>query len=524
MTISSTKLIFFVSLFFVLFDNSAFFHHVLQSYPLSLKNSGFLISLGVGLLTIITLFFTLLSSKYTTKPILIVFLILSAAASYFMNNYNVVIDHIMIQNIVQTNLAESADLLSFKLFYYFLLLGLLPASFVCMLKIESESFKRTILTKIKITFLSFCIIFGSILLFSKFYTSFFREHKPLRYYTNPAYYVYSAGKYINRKFNTTKTIHKPLGLDARIPATDIDRELIILVVGEAARADRFSLNGYQRETNPLLQQEDVISFTNTYSCGTSTAYSVPCMFSVLPRNEYSDRKGAATENLLDVLQHAHVNVQWRDNNSNSESVAGKVPYYNYQLSSVNSVCDTECRDMGMLIGLQEYINKQEKGDILIVLHQMGNHGPAYYKRYPASFEKFSPVCKTNQFDECSREEIGNAYDNAILYTDFFLEQVIKLLKNNSQQFETAMVYMSDHGESLGEYGIYLHGLPYQMAPDVQKHIASIFWFGDNFPVDKKSLREKVSRRFSHDNLFHTILGLFEIETSVYDNRLDIIQN
>ena len=524
MTLSSTKLIFFVSLFFILFDNSAFFHHVLQIYPLSLKNAGFLVSLAVGLLTIITLFFTLLSSKYTTKPVLIIFLVLSAAASYFMNNYNVVIDHIMIQNIVQTNLAESSDLLNSKLFYSFLLLGLLPALFVYMIRIEPESFKKTFLTKIKITFLSFCIIFGSILLFSKFYTSFFREHKPLRYYTNPAYYVYSAGKYINRKFNTSEIVRQPLGLDAKTPATAMGRELIIMVVGEAARADRLSLNGYQRETSPLLQQEDVISFTNTYSCGTSTAYSVPCMFSVLPRSEYSDRKGASTENLLDVLQHAHVNVQWRDNNSNSKKVAGKAPYYNYKLPSVNPVCDIECRDVGMLIGLQEYINKQKKGNIFIVLHQMGNHGPAYYKRYPASFEKFTPVCKTNQFDECSREEIENSYDNAILYTDFFLKQVIKLLKSNSQQFKTAMLYMSDHGESLGEYGIYLHGLPYQMAPDAQKHIASVFWFGDSFHIDRKLLKKKSSKRFSHDNLFHTILGLLEIETSAYDKRLDIIQN
>ncbi|HIP39156.1 MAG TPA: phosphoethanolamine--lipid A transferase [Desulfocapsa sulfexigens] len=524
MTISTTKLIFLVSLFFVLFDNSAFFHHVLQIYPLSLKNLGFLISLAIGLLTFIMLFLTLLSSKLTTKPVLILFLILSAAASYFMNNYNVVIDHIMIQNIFQTNLAETSDLLNPELLYYCMLLGVLPAFFVYRVRIEPETFRNTVLKRIKIAFLSICIIFGSILLFSKFYTSFFREHKPLRYYTNPVYYVYSAGKYVNRKFKTSKTVIQPLGLDAKMSATDSDRELIILVVGEAARADRFSLNGYQRETNPLLQQEDIISFTNMYSCGTSTAYSVPCMFSVLPRNEYSDSKGASIENLLDVLQHAHVNVQWRDNNSNSKHIAGNVPYYNYQLPSVNSECDTECRDMGMLTGLQEYINNQPKGDIFIVLHQMGNHGPAYYKRYPTAFEKFTPVCKTNQIDECSKEEIGNGYDNAILYTDFFLDQIIKLLKNNSQQFETAMVYMSDHGESLGEYGLYLHGLPYQMAPDTQKHIASVFWFGENFHLDRKSLREKASKRFSHDNLFHTILGMMEIETSIYDKRLDILQN
>lgn len=524
MTISSTKLIFLVSLFFVLFDNSTFFHHVLQIYPLSLKNAGFLVSLAVGLLTFIMLFLTLLSSKLTTKPVLILFLLLSAAASYFMNNYDVVIDHIMIQNIFQTNLAETSDLLSLKLFYYCVLLGVLPAFFVYRVRIKPETFKRMMLKRITIAFISICIVFGSILLFSKFYTSFFREHKPLRYYTNPVYYIYSAGKYVHRRYKTSKTVIQPIGNDAKISTTDNNRELVILVVGEAARADRFSLNGYERETNPLLQQEDIISFNNMYSCGTSTAYSVPCMFSILPRSEYSDSKGASMENLLDVLKHAQVDIQWRDNNSNSKHIATNVPYYNYRIPPVNSVCDTECRDVGMLVGLQEHINNQPKGDIFIVLHQMGNHGPAYYKRYPASFEKFTPVCKTNELDECSKEEIGNGYDNAILYTDFFLEQVIKLLKNNSQQFETAMIYMSDHGESLGEYGIYLHGLPYQMAPDAQKHIASIFWFGDSFNIDRKLLQKKASKRFSHDNLFHTILGLMEIKTSVYDKQLDILHN
>ena len=177
----------------------------------------------------------------------------------------------------------------------------------------------------------------------------------------------------------------------------------------------------------------------------------------------------------------------------------------------------------MLEGLQDYIDAQHNGDILIVLHQMGNHGPAYYKRYPESFEKFTPACKTNHLDKCSEEEIGNAYDNAILYTDYFLSKVIDLLKHNMGSFETAMLYMSDHGESLGESGMYLHGLPYFMAPDTQTHVASIFWFGENYDeINIESLRQKEDMDFSHDNLFHTVLGLMEVETSVYDREMDII--
>ena len=176
----------------------------------------------------------------------------------------------------------------------------------------------------------------------------------------------------------------------------------------------------------------------------------------------------------------------------------------------------------MLNGLQEYIDRQKKGDILIVLHQMGNHGPAYYKRYPKSFEIFTPTCKTNELNECSKEEIGNAYDNAILYTDYFLSKVISLLKQNSNRFETAMLYIGDHGESLGENRIYLHGLPYWMAPESQKHIPAIFWFGDGFKIDRNLLRNKTAKGYSQDNLFHTVLGLMEVNTTVYNKNMDII--
>lgn len=312
-----------------------------------------------------------------------------------------------------------------------------------------------------------------------------------------------------------------VGTDAHTPATDTDRDLIILVVGEAVRADHFSLNGYSRQTNPLLQQEDVISFSNMYACGTATATSVPCMFSIYPREQFNEGQAASTENLLDVLRHAGVHVLWRDNNSDSKGVALRVPYEDFRQPDRNSVCEVECRDEGMLAGLQEYIDAQTTGDIVIVLHQMGNHGPAYFKRYPPEFERFTPVCATNQLSDCSTEEIVNAYDNALLSTDAFLVKVIDLLKKNDQRFETAMVYLADHGESLGEYGVYLHGLPYAMAPDSQKHVAALLWFGDNFRIDRQAVLAKAAEHLSHDNLFHTMLGLLEIETVVYNPDLDI---
>jgi lipid A ethanolaminephosphotransferase len=243
---------------------------------------------------------------------------------------------------------------------------------------------------------------------------------------------------------------------------------------------------------------------------------------MLDKDDYSIAKAAELENLLDVLSHAGVNVLWRDNNSSSKGVADRVAYESFKHAGSNTICDPECRDEGMLVGLQAYIDKHKSGNILIVLHQMGNHGPAYYKRYPETFKKFTPVCATNQLEDCSVAEINNAYDNAILYTDYFLKKVIDLLKANNQAFETTMLYASDHGESLGENGLYLHGMPYLFAPQAQTHVPALFWVGDgNEGIDKARLRRIQHERFSHDNLFHTVLGVMGVQTTVYDESMDI---
>ena len=285
------------------------------------------------------------------------------------------------------------------------------------------------------------------------------------------------------------------------------------------------MNGYDKKTNPYLEQENVISFDNMWACGTSTAYSVPCMFSIYGRSDFSKSKAQSTENILDILQRVGVNVIWLDNNSDSKGVADRIPYQSFKSSKNNPVCDIECRDEGMLTNLQTYIDSHLTGDIFIVLHQMGNHGPSYYKRYPKQFETFNPVCNSNQLEQCTQEEISNTYDNAIVYTDYFLSKAIQLLKGNASKFESALVYVSDHGESLGENNLYLHGLPYMIAPDTQIHVPIIMWFSDSFDkedVNIEQLKKQKHQKLSHDNLFHTILGLMEIKSSVYDKKMDIV--
>jgi len=520
----SNRLIVYTAIFLILTGNAAFFSNVTQAYPVNLKNISFLLSLAWGFGGAIVLVLSLVCFRYTIKPVIITILLVSSVTGYFMNTYNIIIDESMIQNILNTNMAESLDLLSPKLILYVLFLGLLPSFFVYSVPLAYRSGWREAGSRLKLFALTLLSIVGMMFVFSDFYTSFFREHKPLRYYANPTYYLYASGKYIHSLFETDTSILKSVGLDAKIPGSDSPRKLIIFVIGEAARADRFSLNGYERETNPLLKKEQVISFTDFWSCGTTTAVSVPCMFSIYNRKSFNDQKGKSTENVLDVLKHARVNLLWLENNSSSLKVAGRIPYHDYRTSAENPACDIECRDMGMLKNLQTYVQGKPRGDIFIVLHQMGNHGPSYYKRYPPEFEKFTPVCTSNQLEECSRESINNAYDNAILYTDYFLSQVIGFLKQYQNTFETGMLYVSDHGESLGENGLYLHGLPYFIAPDSQRHIPAILWFGKNVDkMDMNSLLKIKDHTYTHDHLFHTILGLMNVETSVYDHRLDMLQ-
>ena len=523
MKTTSWKLIVGIALFVVLFDNISFFRHVLSVYPLSTaSNIGFVISLGVLLGAIIVIVLRLVSSRYTLKPFLIAFVMTGCLTNYFMNTYNIIIDETMIQNTIETNVNESFDLLSFNLLAYFLILGVLPSAFIYNVKIHYGSFQKELGATLKLVSLMALVALVALFSFNRYYTSFFRENKPLRYYTNPTYAFYSAGKFTYNTFVGKKEGLKAIGLDAK-KEESAKRKLSIIVVGEAARANRFSLNGYERETNPLLAKQSIINLSNVSSCGTSTAISVPCMFSLLERSNYSDKEAKSMENVLDILKRVGVSVLWRDNNSDSKGVALRVAYQDYKTASNNTICDEECRDEGMLVGLQEYVNAQ-KSDIVIVLHQMGNHGPAYYKRYPKAFEKFTPVCTTNQVEQCKPDEIGNAYDNAILYTDFFLDKTIGFLKQNDAQFETALIYMADHGESLGEKGLYLHGIPYFMAPSEQTHVGALVWFGEQSKerIDIQKLQENASKPYSHDNLFHTILGLMGVQTALYDATKDIL--
>jgi lipid A ethanolaminephosphotransferase len=520
---TTNTLILAVAAFLLAFSNGSLVSRVLEIYPLNAGHAPAVLSLALTIGGITVLVLGLLCFKRSTKPVLITLLLLSSLSAYFMDSYGVIISDDMLRNVAHTNPSEALDLFSWKLLVYLGLLGIAPAAAVAWVPVHWRGWRRETVARLKLLGITLALAIGTALLFGGFYASFLREHKELRQRANPVYFMSSVIKFAMQSFVSTSTGPMVVvGADALIPTTDQTRELVILIVGETARADHFSLNGYARDTNPRLREKNVYSFANFSACGTSTAVSVPCMF-MLDGETKNTLEINKQENLLDVLQRSGVNVLWRDNNSDSKGVASRVQYEDYRSPKINPVCDTECRDEGMLVGLQQYIDLHPRGDILIVLHQMGNHGPAYHKRYPPAFEKFTPTCKESDLSRCSREEIVNAYDNAILYTDHFLAKAIELLQKNDSKFETGLFYISDHGESLGENGLYLHGLPKSFAPEAQLRVPAVMWFGSSFhAVTPPALREKSKTHLSHDNIFHTILGFFEIESETYRPAKDIL--
>ena len=313
-----------------------------------------------------------------------------------------------------------------------------------------------------------------------------------------------------------------------VTGSDSVPAVFILVVGETARAANFSLNGYSRDTNPLLARENVIAFQDVYSCGTATATSVPCMFSNMTRKNFRADNAKYTENLMDLLRQTGFDVLWLENDDGCKEVCNRVPTRKVYKSNDPRYCDGQsCFDEILLDNLEEYIASVKK-DTFIVLHTIGSHGPTYYKRYPETFRKFRPTCDTADIQNCTREEIINTYDNTVLYTDSVVSRAIGILKK-FPHLEAGLLYVSDHGESLGENNIYLHGLPYSIAPDEQKKIPMILWMSDtmkkldhlDYGCIARQAREKT---WSHDNLFHTLLALMEIRSSTYDRTLDIFDS
>ncbi len=502
----------------------------------SVRGALFMGSFGVMVACISLALLALGAWRLSIKPLATLLLVAAAVGAHFMGSYRIVIDPTMMVNVLHTDVHEAGDLIGGRLLLSVALLAGLPTWWVWRTPLQPMPAAAQGLHNAAALTLALCLAGGLLVLNAAPMSATMRNHKPLRYMINPANSFYALGRLAVQRPVRMAGTAQAIGADA-VLSTRRDgahAPLLMLVIGETARADHFSLNGYARNTNPQTAALGLLSFTQVSSCGTNTAASLPCMFSHLGREAFGARK-VEHENLLDVLQHAGLAVLWLDNQAGCKGLCERVPHAAAidappGMAHAPGLCQVgECLDEAMLTGLDQRLaalpeERRQRG-VVLVLHQMGSHGPAYYRRSPAELKRFQPECVTHALQDCDKAALINAYDNSIAYTDHMLDRSIEWLSRQSARFDPMLLYVSDHGESLGENNMYLHGMPYALAPREQTHVPMLLWMPPQaeagIGVARTCLQERRDQPLSHDNLFHTVLGLLGVSSGLLKPALDL---
>ncbi len=521
--VSTEILVLGASLFFTLACNGPFWRSSMATHP---GDARFALSLLLLLVCVHALVLGLLLWRWSAKALLAVLLVTTALATHYMGTFGVYIDADMLRNVLATDHKESRELLTPSLVMPLLLLAGLPITVLWRLRLKRRGAGKALLIRTGFLLAVAAVgALGSMLSFQDL-SALMRNHREVRYLATPINYLVALQQNLKGSSPVKPAPKQPIGRDAKATsrAAGSRPRLLLVVLGETARAQNWGLNGYVRQTTPELAQTDVINFPDMHACGTSTEVSVPCMFSPYGRHDYDERNIRAHQSLLNVLDHAGIATLWRDNQSGCKGVCEGLPIQRLDDADKPGLCqDGRCMDAILLDDLAAQV-RARPGDRVVVLHQLGNHGPSYFQRYPAGFARFTPTCDTPDLGKCSREQIVNAYDNALLYTDHFLALAIAQLRA-MPDYDSAMIYLSDHGESLGEKGLYLHGVPYAIAPQEQTRVPMVMWFSPRFAQDRgldlACLRQRAQQYTDHDNLFPSVLGLLQVKTALYDRRRDL---
>ena len=513
--------------FMVVALNSRFWSIVMDTSGLGgLRGIGVIAAIGAALFAITLLMLLPLSLRWTFKPGLTLALILAAGAAYFTSNYGAVIDRHALASVYETDAREAGEWINLRMLLSIGALGVLPATLLWWVKIDWQTPLRELFSRLKLAVVAMVLIGVAAAAFSKDIASLVRNHRELRHIANPFALLVANLSYLDHARDDNRPLEK-IGEDAHrgiaLPAT-VRPVVLVLAIGESARASSYASNGYGRATDPQMRALGVVNFSNVRSCGTNTATSLPCMFTDLGRRKYEDGVAKYRENLLDVLMRGGYDAVWLDNNSGSKKLALRAREVFLGKTNDPRLCGAEgCFDEVLLTQLRKEL-PAVKRDTVFVIHLLGSHGPAYYARYPKPFAKFVPECRTNELQQCSDVQLRNTYDNTIAYTDHILAGAAALLRDDPR-IDPAMLYVSDHGESLGEHGLYLHGAPYAIAPDEQTHVAMQLWAPDRFNarrgLDLDCVRKQADAPLSHDNLFHSVLGLADVATAVRKPALDL---
>ena len=491
------------SLLFILF-HYPFFKFVFNNVDYkSFTGVSIIVSLVIAMLVAnaFALFLIFFFSRLVGKILLVLFFIINAVAVYFINTYSVIIDESMIGNVLNTNYSESSSFFSIKLVLYVVLLGILPSIFIIKAKIITVTVKKFLVS------ISLTLLFLLTLAFANASNWLWidKNSKTLGGLAMPwSYAVNIPLFYIHQFKKNEKEILLP---DATIK--DNEKSVVILVIGESARSENFSLYGYPKNTNPLLSKIPNVSHFNATSDATYTTAGIKSIV----EHENTDE---LYEILPNYLYRNNVDVIWRTTNWGEPPVHIK-NYQNREALMPNCKGDDCDYDGILLSGLKEQILASKKNKILIVLHTSTSHGPTYSKKYPAQFEIFKPVCNSVELGNCSHTELVNAYDNTIVYTDYLLANVIEDLKQ-LQEYKSAMIFVSDHGESLGENNLYMHGLPRSIAPKQQYEIPFIVWTSDN-----SARQMKPNKILTQNYVFHSVLNFLNIQSPIYKEQMNIFK-
>ncbi|WP_334178508.1 phosphoethanolamine--lipid A transferase [Pseudoxanthomonas sp.] len=520
--VGTETLILAACLYFSLFANAMFWQ---AAAPRPWTQPVWALSLFLLVTAVHGVWLSLLVWRRTARVVLSVLVVLAALAGHYMDSYGIYIDADMIRNVLHTDWREATDLAGADALLP--LLAAVPALVVVWrVRLRARPWPRTLL--MRAGFLAGTVVVGlvGVLPSTQPLTAFLRNQREVRYLVTPANVLVSLAKVVSEEPPGRARVLSPISEDAvQSPAATMRRpRVLVLVVGETARAANWGLNGYGRQTTPELARRDVLDFPHVTACGSSTEVSLPCMFSPQGREHYDEQEIRSHQSLLHVLQRAGVATLWRDNQSGCKGVCDGLPVEDLHARTDAGLCDGKrCHDGILLAGLDEAIRRHQ-GDQVIVLHMLGNHGPNYFERYPPAFKVYQPVCETSDLGRCTRAQIVNAYDNALRYTDHVLAGAIDQLAG-LKDYDTALLYVSDHGESLGEKGLYLHGMPYAIAPREQLEVPMVAWFSGGWRastgLDDACLRRQTGAPHSHDELFHTVLGLTDVKTALYRPDHDI---
>lgn len=531
-----------VSAWWLLLANQSFLAAVWRQTGATEPSWPLLLALAATVLALHVLLLGLLTLRGLFKPVLAVLIVVAAFSSYFSDRLGIYMDPTMLRNALRTDLAESRELLSLSLLLHVALVAGLPLWWLWRLQTAPRGW--AVALRSRLLLLGGALLATLVLVWAVFQplSSLMRNHREIRYLVTPANVLWSGSQVLWRDAQGAAAPRLPIGLDAQlaVPIAQRQRPLVlVLVVGETVRAANWGwrtgdgLPPEGRQTTPQLAALPVWQAGAVQACGTNTEVSLPCMFAPVGRRDYDEARIRGQQSLLHVLQRAGVQVHWRDNQSGCKGVCDELPQETVSAErlppALAALCEKErCLDEVLFADLPQRLQAARQGrEVQVwVLHMLGNHGPSYFRRYPPAFARFTPECRSDDLKACNQQEIVNAYDNAVLYTDHLLAQAIAQLKAQEGQVDSALLYVSDHGESLGERGLFLHGMPYAIAPAVQKEVPMVFWtsqgLGPASGFDLGCMRQRWSAGgLTHDHLFHTVLGLLGVETALREPALDL---